>query len=345
MNPTTIGLDIAKRCFQVHGIDADGEVILVRALTRQRLLPFFSGLAPCLVGIEACATAHHWARELRALGHEVRLIPPAYVKPYVRRNKSDARDAAAICEAVGRPSMRFVPVKSAEQQASCSMTRVRDRLVSQRTGTVNALRAHLAEFGIVAAKGIGRARALSAIIEDPEDGRLPDVARSSLSVLAAAIVALDEQIAALDGQIRAWHRNSETSQRLASTPGIGPLTAATFTAAVPDPACFRSGREFAAWLGLTPRQHSTGGRTRLLGISKRGDKRLRRLLIVCASSVLQGLERRKEGFANAPWLARLKASKPPMVVIVALANKLARIIWALLAKGTTYQPSRGFLGA
>ena len=345
MNPSIIGLDIAKRCFQVHGIDADGEVVLARALTRARLLPFFSGLAPCLIGIEACATAHHWARELRALGHEVRLIPPAYVKPYVRRNKSDAKDAAAICEAVGRPGMRFVPVKSAEQQASCSMTRVRDRLVSHRTGTVNALRAHLAEFGIVAARGIGRARALAAIIEDREDGRLPDSARSSLSVLVAALQALDEQIAALDGQIRTWHRSSEASQRLASIPGIGVLTATTFAAAVPDPSCFRSGREFSAWLGLTPRQHSTGGRTRLLGISKRGDKRLRGLLIVCASSVLQSLARRKEGFAGAPWLARLKASKPPMVVIVALANKLARIIWALLAKGGAYQPSRGFLGA
>ncbi len=345
MNPTTIGLDIAKRYFQVHGIDADGEVIVTRALSRQRLLLFFSGLAPCLVGIEACATAHHWARELQALGHEVRLIPPAYVKPYVRRSKSDAKDAAAICEAVGRPGMRFVPVKSAEQQASRSLTRVRDRLVSHRTGTVNALRAHLAEFGIVAAKGIGRARALTSIIEDPEDRRLPDTARSSLSVLVAALVALDEQIDALDGQIHAWHRNSEASQHLASTPGIGVLTAATFAAAVPDPSCFRSGREFAAWLGLTPRQHSTGGRTRLLGISKRGDARLRGLLIVCASSVLQSLERRKEGFANAPWLARLKASKPPMVVIVALANKLARIIWAILAKGTPYQPDRGFLGA
>ena len=345
MNPTIIGLDIAKRSFQAHGVNDGGEVVVTRALTRSRLLPFFSRLAPCLIGIEACATAHHWARELQALGHEVRLIPPAYVKPYVRRNKSDAKDAAAICEAVGRPGMRFVPVKSAEQQASCSMTRVRDRLVSHRTGTVNALRAHLAEFGIVAARGIGRARALAAIIEDREDGRLPDSARSSLSVLVAALQALDEQIAALDGQIRTWHRSSEASQRLASIPGIGVLTATTFTTAVPDPSCFRSGREFAAWLGLTPRQHSTGGRTRLLGISKRGDKRLRGLLIVCASSVLQGLGRRKKGFAGAPWLARLKASKPPMVVIVALANKLARIIWALLAKGGVYQPSRGFLGA
>lgn len=345
MNPTIIGLDIAKRCFQVHGVDGDGEVILARALTRQRLVPFFSGLAPCLVGIEACATAHHWARELRALGHQVRLIPPAYVKPYVRRNKSDAADAAAICEAVGRPSMRFVPVKSAEQQASCGLTRLRDRLVRQRTATVNALRAHLAEFGIVGATGIGRARALTAIVEDPEDGRLPDVARSSLSVLVAALEALDEHVAALDRQIRAWHRSSQASRRLASIPGVGVLTATSFAAAVPDPAYFRSGREFAAWLGLTPRQHSTGGRTRLRGISKRGDARLRGLLIVCASSVLQGLGRRRQGFAGAPWLARLKASKPPMVVIVALANKLARIIWAILAKGTTYQPSRGFLAA
>ncbi len=345
MQVSMIGLDIAKRVFQVHGVDEAGEVVVTKAVGRGRVLAFFGKLAPCLVGIEACATAHHWARELMALGHEVRLIPPAYVKPYVRRNKNDAADAAAICEAVSRPTMRFVPVKSAEQQAARSLTRVREQLVGQRTATVNALRGHLAEFGIVEAIGLARARRLRAVVEDAGDGRLPELARQSLSVLLVQLDALDAAIAELGARIAAWHRESELSRRLATIPGVGILTAATFASAVPDPAFFASGREFAAWLGLVPRQSSTGGKRRLGRISKRGDARLRGLLIVCASSVLQGLTRRKEGPAGAPWLAGLLASKPRMVVTVALANKLARTIWALMAHGGTYQHKRGFLAA
>jgi transposase len=345
MRVDTIGLDISKRVFRVHGVDDAGAVVITKAVSRGRVLAFFGKLPPCPIGIEACATAHHWARELKALGHEVRLIPPAYVKPYVRRNKNDAADAAAICEAVSRPSMRFVPVKSAEQQAARSLTRVREQLVSQRTATVNALRGHLAEFGIVEALGVARARRLRAIVEDEGDARVPELARQSLSLLLGQLAALDAAIAELGARIAAWHRDNELSQRLATIPGIGTLTAATFATAVPDPAFFASGREFAAWLGLVPRQNSTGGKRRPGRISKRGDARLRGLLIVCASSVLQGLQRRKEGPAGAPWLARLLASKPPMVVTVALANKLARTIWARMAHGETCQYGRGFLAA
>ena len=345
MQATIIGLDIAKRTFQVHGVDDAGAVVIAKALTRGRVVAFFGKIEPCLIGIEACATAHHWARELQALGHEVRLVPPAYVKPYVRRNKNDAADAAAICEAVSRPSMRFVAVKSAEQQAARSLTRVRELLVAQRTATVNALRGHLAEFGIVEATGLCRSRRLRMIVEDGADARLPDLARQSLTMLIGQIDSLDGAIAELKQRIEAWHRSSEISRRLATIPGIGTLTAATFAAAVPDPAFFRSGREFAAWLGLVPRQNSTGGKPRLGRISKRGDARLRGLLIVCASSVLQGLNRRKNGTAGAPWLARLLERKPRMVITVALANKLARTIWAFLAKNQTYQPEKGFLAA
>ncbi|MDP6174315.1 MAG: IS110 family transposase [Rhodospirillales bacterium] len=345
MQITTIGLDIAKRSFQIHGIDKTGAVVVAKALSRGRVLVFFSKLEPCLIGLEACASAHYWGRELGALGHQVHLIPPAYVKAYLRRNKNDAADAAAICEAVSRPHMRFVEVKSAAKQAARSLTRVREQLISQRTATVNSLRGHLAEFGIIEAAGLARARRLRAVIEDGTDRRLPDLARESLSILVEQIEGLDGKILDLDGRIAAWHKSNEVSQRLASIPGIGTLTAATFAQAVPNADFFRSGREFAAWLGLVPRQKSTGGKPRLGRISKRGDRRLRSLLVICASSVLQSLKRRKQGTAGAPWLARLMATKPPLVVAVALANKLARTIWAVMAHGQAYQPERGFLAA
>ncbi len=345
MKPTTIGLDIAKRSFQIHGVDDAGAVVVQRPLTRGRLVVFFAKLEPCLIGTEACATAHHWARELQALGHEVRLIPPAYVKPYVRRSKSDAADAAAICEAVSRPHMRFVPIKTQDQQAAQSLTRVRDQLVSQRTGSINALRAHLAEFGIVAARGLGSARMLRAVVREDTDRGLPKTLRDSLTVLVEMLEVLDAKIAELERQIREWHKSNAVSRRLTTIPGIGVLTASAFTAAVPDPGYFRSGREFAAWLGLTPRQHSTGGKVRLGGISKRGNPRLRGLLIICASSVIEGLKRRKDGFAKAPWRDRLRATKSPMVVTVALANKLARTLWAIMSGQTCYRAELGFVGA
>lgn len=343
MTVTTIGLDLGKRYFQVHGVDDAGEVVVTRKLTRAKLEDFFAKLPRCLVGIEACPSAHHWGRILQDQGHEVKLIPPQYVKPYVRRNKSDAADAAAICEAVSRPHMRFVPLKTAEQQAQCTLPRSRDTLIAQRTALVNCLRGHMAEFGIVEPKGRGGARALCEIIEDTENARLPDLARQSLSSIAKMIKDIDGQVAELDRLIGTQFAASDLCRLLATIPGIGVLTAFTFVAAVTDPSYFRSGREFAAWLGSVPRQNSTGGRECLGGISKRGNARLRGLLGVCASSILQGLKRSGKLETHAPWLARLCETKKPKVVLMALANKLARIIWAVMTTGESYSPDKGFL--
>jgi len=269
-NIATIGLDLAKNVFQVHGIDETDGVVMRRPLRRGQVLRFFAGLPPCLVGMEACATAHHWARELRALGHEVRLMPPQYVKAYVKRNKNDAADAEAICEAVGRPSMHFVPVKTAEQQSALLMHRGRELLVRQRTMLANALRGHLAEFGLIAAQGLHKVAGLIAIVRDNKDARVPDMARQVLRMLAEQVDALETRIAAIEAQIMAWHKSNPVSQRLATIPGIGPIIATVIVATVPDASVFRRGRDFAAWLGLVPRQNSTGGKERLGGISKRG---------------------------------------------------------------------------
>ena len=282
---TTIGLDLAKQVFQVHGIDADGTTVLRKQLRRSQVLSFFSRLAPCLVGMEACATAHYWARELAALGHEVRLMPAQYVKAYIKRNKNDAADAEAICEAVVRPTMRFVPAKTAEQQAALLLHRGRERLVRQRTGLVNALRGHLAEFGVIAPQGLRNVGKLIAVVRDVGDARLPDLARQVLEVLAAQIEQLEGAVAAVEKQLMAWHKSNPVSQRLATIPGIGPIIASAIAASVAEPGGFRSGREFAAWLGLVPRQNSTGGKHRLGGISKRGNRYLRRLLINGASAI------------------------------------------------------------
>src|SRR5258708_6389819 len=300
---TTIGLDLAKHVFQVHGIDAQGTTVLRKRLRRGQVLAFFSRIPRCVVGLEACATAHYWARELGALGHEVRLMPAQYVKAYIKRNKHDAADAEAICEAVQRPTMRFVPVKTAEQQATALLHRGREQLVRQRTMLVNALRAHLAEFGIVAAQGLRNVGELIAIVRDDGDTRLPDVARQVL-------------------------------QGLASIPGIGPIIATAIATTVADPKAFRSGREFAAWLGLVPRQNSTGGKTRLGGITKRGNRYLRRLLINGASA---NLLRSKATKAD-PWVIGLRRRRPPLVVAVALANKTARIAWAVMLREKEYRP-------
>ena len=331
---TTIGLDLAKHVFQVHGIDAQGTTVLRKRLRRGQVLAFFSRIPRCVVGLEACATGHYWARELRALGHEVRLMPAQYVKAYIKRNKHDAADAEAICEAVGRPTMRFVPVKTAEQQATALLHRGRERLVRQRTMLVNALRAHLAEFGIVAARGLRNVGQLIAIVRDDADIRLPPVAQQVLQVLASQLEQIEAAVAALERQLLTWHKTNPVSQRLASIPGIGPIIATAIATTVADANEFRSGREFAAWLGLVPRQNSTGGKIRLGGITKRGNRYLRRLLINGASA---NLLRSKATKAD-PWVIGLRRRRPPLVVAVALANKTARIAWAVMLREKEYQP-------
>ncbi|WP_425403805.1 IS110 family transposase [Hwanghaeella sp.] len=327
-----IGLDIAKRVFQVHGSNTSGAVLERRQLRRSDMLSYFGSLEPCLIGIEACATAHFWGRELQALGHDVRLIPPQYVKPYVKRNKTDAADAEAICEAVTRPGMHFVPVKTAEQQAVLSLHRIRDRLVRQRTMTGNALRGHMAEFGIVEAQGIAGTKRLAAIVEDGEDARLPTLARRALMSLVRQFYDTVERIEELGRELTAWHKKNETSRRLASMPGIGPILASALVASVPDPSVFASARQFAAWLGLVPRQHSTGGKARLGGISKRGDGYLRRLLVTGATAALF----RSKEVRTRPWVRELLKRRSAKVVAVALANKMARIAWALMRDGAYY---------
>jgi len=330
---TTIGLDLAKHVFQVHGVDASGATVLRKQLRRGQVVAFFATLPRCLVGLEACATAHYWARELQAVGHEVRLMPAQYVKAYVKRNKNDAADAEAICEAVGRPSMRFVALKTAEQQAALLLHRGWERLVRQRTSLVNALRAHLAEFGVIAPQGLRNVARLIAIVRDASDTRLPDLARQVLRVLATQLEQVAATVAAIEQQLTTWHRNNPMSQRLASIPGIGPIIATALAATVVEPIDFASGREFAAWLGLVPRQHSTGGKARLGGISKRGNRYLRRLLINSASA---NLLRSKATNAD-PWVIGLHRRRPSLVVAVALANKTARVAWAVMRREESYR--------
>jgi transposase len=334
MQISTIGLDIAKNVFQVHGIDSNEKVVVRKQLRRSQILAFFKALPPCLVGIEACATAHYWARELTKLGHRVRLMPAKDVKAYVKRNKNDAADAEAICEAVRRPTMRFVQVKSAEQQGQLMLHRTRDLLMRQRTQVINALRAHMAELGIVAAQGRDGIKELLKIIAREEDARLPVDAHTSLVVLAAQLQALQTMIRSIEKRIVVQHRSNEASRRLQTIPGIGIIGATAIAATVPDPKVFRSGRDFAAWIGIVPREGSTGGKHKLGPISKQGDQYLRRILVVGAHAVLKRARLHPEQY---PWLTKLLARKPFRVVAVALANKMARIAWALLAKGRTYR--------
>jgi transposase len=337
MQITTIGLDIAKNVFQVHCIDAAEKVVVRKQLRCGQVMKFFEALPPCLVGMEACATAHYWARELTKLGHEVRLMPAKDVKAYVKRNKNDAADAEANCEAVRRPTMRFVKVKSAEQQGRLMQHRARDLLMRQRTQAINALRAHMAELGIVAAQGREGLKGLLAIIADDGDERVPIDARASLIVLAAQLQALKTLVGSIEKRIIAQHRASEESKRVATIPGIGVLGASAIAATVTDPSAFRSGRDFAAWIGLVPRQDSTGGKQKLGPISKQGDRYLRRLLVVGAHAVLR---RAKQSPQNYPWLAQLLARRPFKLVAIALANKMARVAWALVARGSTYRVPR-----
>ena len=334
MQITTIGLDLAKRVFQVHGIDAAGQALVRKSLRRAQTLPFFAKLPPCLVGIEACGASHHWARELIKLGHEVRLMPPAYVKPYVKRGKTDAADAEAVCEAVTRPTMRFVPVKSPEQQAALSMHRTRDLLVKQRTQLVNMIRGLLAEFGIDIPKGLERALLMARRIVDGEAPDVPMEAAKIVGTLSQQALDIHIRLREVDRDLLVWQRGNDVARRLMTIPGIGPVGATALAASITDPHQFRSGRQFAAWLGLTPLQKSSGGKQRLGRITKMGDKYLRKLLIVGMTSLVR--RARYNPKTVDPRLADLLARKPVRVATVAMANKTARIVWAVMARGETY---------
>jgi transposase len=331
---STIGLDIAKSVFQIHGVDRDGAVVIRKRVSRAKILELFAALPSCLVGIEACPSAHHWSRRLEALGHTVRLMPPSYVKAYLKRSKNDANDAAAICEAVTRPSMRFVPVKSEQQQSGLMLHRSRQLLVRQRTMLSNAIRGHMAELGLIAAKGRNGTAALLKIIADAEDDRIPAAARFSLDVLARQYEAITAEIGAIEKRIHAWHRSCEESRRLEEIPGIGPLVATALVAEVGDWKAFSSGRNLAAWIGLVPKQHSTGGKERLGGISKQGNRYLRWLLVAGAMAVIRYA--RQHGTKRL-WLARIMERRPIKVAAVALANKIARMAWAVMVHGERFK--------
>lgn len=335
MEINTIGLDLAKNIFQVHGIDTAGEVVVRKALRRSQVLPFFSKLPPCLVGIEACGASHHWAREIAKLGHRVRLMPANYVKPYVKRGKTDANDAEAICEAVTRPTMRFVAVKSCEQQAALSLHRARDLLVKQRTQVVNLIRGVLGEFGIDIPVGLERALIMTRALVEGKDLGIPDGAAQVVRTLSQQALDTHFKIRDMEGDLLRSHRSNEVSRRLATIPGIGPIGASAFAASVTDPHQFRSGREFAAWLGLTPRQNSSGGKERLGRITKAGDRYLRKLLFVGMMSLVKCSKRAPKTVD--PRLLALLARKPVRVAAIALANKTARVIWAIMTRGETYR--------
>ena len=336
MEISTIGLDLAKNIFQVHGINSQGEPVVRKALRRSQMLPFFAKIQPCLVGIEACGTSHHWARELIKLGHDVRLMPPAYVKPYVKRGKNDAADAEAICEAVTRQTMRFVPIKSREQQAALSLHRVRSLLIRQRTQLINMMRSMLAELGIAIPVGIEKALQMARRIVDGEtELDLPTEAKNVVALLADHVLQLHAKLRKMDLRLAALQRSDETARRLATIPGIGPIGATALAASVTDPSQFTSGRQFAAWLGLTPRQSSSGGKERLGRITKMGDKYLRQLLIVGATALVR-YAREKPDTVDPRFIALL-ARKPARVASVAIANKMARIAWAVMARGGVFE--------
>jgi transposase len=330
----TIGLDIAKSVFQVHGVDIDGAVVIRKRVSRAKMLEFFAGLPPCLVGIEACPSAHHWGRELARLGHTVKLMPPSYVKAYLKRSKNDANDAAAICEAVTRPSMRFVSTKSEQQQSGLMLHRSRQLLVRQRTMLSNAIRGHMAELGIISAKGRNGTAELLEVIANADDDRIPAIARLSLDALARQYANTTAEIRAIEKHIHAWHRSCEESRRLEDVPGIGPIVATALVAEVGDWKAFASGRNLAAWIGLVPKQHSTGGKNRLGGISKQGNRYLRWLLVTGAMAVIRYA--RQHGTKRL-WLARIMERRPIRVAAVALANKIARMAWAMMVRGERFK--------
>lgn len=330
----TVGLDIAKNVFQAHGVDAEGVVVFRKRLTRAKVVEFFTALAPCLIGIEACATAHHWARALRGVGHTVKLMPPAYVKPYVKSQKNDAADAEAICEAVARPNMRFTEVKSIEQQSVLAVHRVRATLIRQRTRLANTIRAHLAEFGLIAPIGRTGLDALLAMVRDHADDRIAALVRRALKHLVEQFDLLRGQILDLDRAVLEVHRSNPVSRRLATIPGVGPLVATALAATIGDASSFKTGRSLAAYVGLVPRQNSSGGKERLGGISKRGDHYLRRLLYAGAMAVIQFAQRHG---ARRPWLIKLLERRSPKIAAIAMANKMARVAWALMTTGESYR--------
>jgi transposase len=334
---TRIFVDTSKQIFQVHGVNAAEALAVRKALKRSQFLSFFAGLEPTLVGLEACGASHHWARELEALGHEVRLIAPQHVKPYLRRGKNDAADAEAGCEALGRPRTRFVPIKSAAQQAALMLMGVRERLIRNRTQLSNAIRGHAAEFGLIAAKGIDKIDLLLARIA--QDETLPPLARDMFGDLAREWSGLQGEVKAVEARLTAWHRHNQASRRLAEVPAIGPIGAVLLVMKTPDPNSFKSARHFAAWIGLTPKDHSSGGKQRLGGITRAGDERLRATLVSGAMAVIRQVQ---AGTSKAPWpwLAQLLKRKPAKLVAVALANKIARIAWRLMATGERYDPKR-----
>lgn len=330
----TVGLDIAKSVFQVHGVDAEGRVVVQRKLARAKLLPFFEKLPPCLIGIEACATAHHWGRRLTELGYEVKLMPPSYVKPYLKRQKNDAADAEAICEAVTRPSMRFVEVKSPEQQSELVIHRTRMTLMRHRIELSNTIRAHMAEFGLAAPIGRLGLQGLIEIVRDEADERVPVSARICLKLLADQLDLVNRQALETDRLILASARATDIGRRLMAVPGVGPVLASAIVASVPDPHAFKTGRNLAAWIGLVPKQNSSGGKARLGGITKQGNRYLRQLLVIGALAVIRYAERHG---TRRPWLVQLMARRTTKIAAVALANKTARMIWAIMTSGQAYR--------
>ena len=337
MKVTTIGVDLAKNIFQVHGVDERGNSVVAKQLRRKRMLSYFAQLEPCLIGMEACSGAHYWGRVLQALGHEVKLMAPQFVKPYVKANKTDAADAEAICEAVRRPNMRFVPIKNVDQQAVLSLHRARSGFVKARTALANQIRGLLTEYGVVLAPGIRHVRqGVPAIVEDGELD-LPPMFRDLLCQLHVYLRQLDEQVEAIEKPLKVWHRDNDDSQRIAQIPGIGWLTATALVASIGDAKSFANGRQLAAWLGLVPRQHSSGGKPRLLGISKRGDAYLRTLMIHGARAAVRVVDRDRS--PTGQWIRDVSKRRPKNVVVVARANKHARIVWALLAHGRDYDAS------